>query len=431
MGIISPLKPLQVNPIKHSNPMGAALAFMGIKNALPLMHGAQGCASFTKVFLTRHFAEPIAIQNTAVSDITAVLDGGDYSITAAIEHVMERYSPELIGLHTTGLTETKGDDVARIAQMSEAPIVYVNTPDYEGGMEEGWARCVLALITQLTKPAAECDIKRLVILPHLTLQPLEVERLKLLCAAFGFNALALPDLSTSLDGHLEAGQGKLTEGGICTAQIQSLASASIVLSVGASMEQAAKTLCDLNPEMSHLYLPHLMGLDTNDTLIAFLMQKSGVEPSPIIKQWRKRLQDALLDCHFVLGKSRLIITGEPDQIVGMCALLRTAGATIEAAISTVPSPSLERIDAKRVFVGDLEDAENLIDACDLVIGNTHCERLADEAFVAVMLRGFPNYEEVGNALKSDVLYEGSCAFLFEVTNTLIHHMRKMKGARHE
>ena len=37
-------KPLQVNPIKHSQPMGSALAFMGISNCLPLMHASQGCA---------------------------------------------------------------------------------------------------------------------------------------------------------------------------------------------------------------------------------------------------------------------------------------------------------------------------------------------------------------------------------------------------
>lgn len=48
-------KPLQLNPIKLSQPMGAMLCFLGIKNCMPLMHGAQGCASFSKVFFTRHF----------------------------------------------------------------------------------------------------------------------------------------------------------------------------------------------------------------------------------------------------------------------------------------------------------------------------------------------------------------------------------------
>ena len=122
-----PHKPLHVNPIAHSQPMGATLAFLGVKDCLPLMHGAQGCASFTKVLFTRHFSEPIAIQNTAVSDITAVLDGGDYSILTAIENVTKKAKPSLIGLHTTGLTETKGDDIRGAVSRTDYPTVFVNT----------------------------------------------------------------------------------------------------------------------------------------------------------------------------------------------------------------------------------------------------------------------------------------------------------------
>lgn len=80
-------KPLQINPLKLSQPMGALLAFLGIKNCMPLMHGAQGCASFSKVFFTRHFNDPISVQTTAVNDITAVVDGGDYSIGEAIKNI--------------------------------------------------------------------------------------------------------------------------------------------------------------------------------------------------------------------------------------------------------------------------------------------------------------------------------------------------------
>ena len=42
-------KPLQVNPFKLSQPMGATLAFLGVDRCMPLMHGGQGCTSFTKV----------------------------------------------------------------------------------------------------------------------------------------------------------------------------------------------------------------------------------------------------------------------------------------------------------------------------------------------------------------------------------------------
>jgi nitrogenase molybdenum-iron protein NifN len=109
-------KPLQVNPFKLSQPMGATLAFLGVDKCMPLMHGGQGCTSFTKVFFTRHFCEPIAVQTSAVTDAIAVLDGGDYSIVESVKNITRKVTPSLIGLHTTGLPETKGDDVAGVAR---------------------------------------------------------------------------------------------------------------------------------------------------------------------------------------------------------------------------------------------------------------------------------------------------------------------------
>jgi len=38
-----------------------------------------------------------------------------------------------------------------------------------------------------------------------------------------------------------------------------------------------------------------------------------------------------------------------------------------------------------------------------------------------MLRGYPNYEAVGNQLKNDVLYEGSTYMLFELANIINHY----------
>jgi len=68
------------------------------------------------------------------------------------------------------------------------------------------------------------------------------------------------------------------------------------------------------------------------------------------------------------------------------------------------------------LVGDLEDAEKLHDAYDLIIGNGHVEALAHRCHKGVVVRGFPDWETLGSQLKSDVLYEGSTRFLFEVAN---------------
>ncbi len=421
-------KPLQVNPIKHSQPMGSTLAFLGVKDCMPLMHGAQGCASYTKVFFTRHFNEPIAINNTSVSDITAVLDGGDYSILMAIENIQNKeknVKPSMIGLHITGLTETKGDDVRGVGTHIEIPYVYVNTPDYEGGMESGWSLTVTAMIEQLTNAATECKPNKLVFLPHLSMQPIEVEKIKTLCEDFGFETYALPDLSTSLDGYWEAGQGKLANGGITVAEIVDLATASVVVSIGASMKKSALALQKKNPTVKHIHVDHLMGLEGGDNFVATLMKLRQCDPKPLMKRWRARLQDAMLDAHFLIGSSHFVITGEPDMVVGMCALLQSVGGIVDAVVSTTFSEVLHTIEAGKVFVGDLEDARQFFDKADMVISNFHAERILHSyPNTALVLRGFPNYEELGNPLKNDQLYEGSTYFLFEIAN----HLRKVKYA---
>ena len=410
-------KPVQVNPHKLSQPMGATLAFLGVDRCMPLMHGGQGCASFTKVFYTRHYSEPIALQTTAVTDVTAVLDGGDYSISEAVKNIHGKVAPELIGLYTTGLPETKGDDIRGVAARIDCPLVHVQTPDYEGGLESGWALAGAALIRQLTEPQESIDTRKLVLLPHVGLQPVEVEKIKDFIAAFGFEVLAVPDLSTSLDGHLGEKQAALSSGGIAVEELRGLGDAGLVLSIGESMRSCARELLSKNPHIRHHHFAHLGGLEATDALIEMLLFESAVRrPPEPVKRWRKRLQDALLDTHFALGQTRFLVVGEPDQLAGICATLHEAGGRIALAIATVDSPQLERLSADQVMVGDLEDAEIRADAYDLIVGNGHCETLARRLDKGLVLRGFPNWEQLGPQLKNDILYEGGCYLLFETAN---------------
>lgn len=243
MEALSP-KPLQMNPIKLSQPMGAMLCFLGIKNCMPLMHGAQGCASFSKVFFTRHFNDPIAVQTTAVNDITAVIDGGDYAISESIKNITKKVKPDLVGLFTTGLTETKGDDIrgACLLMKDIQEMAYVNTPDFEGSIESGFALSIEAVISQIVESSTETDSNKAVIIPNVNLKPIEVEKLKDTVSLFGYEVHALPDLSDSLDGHLGLKQGALSAGGITVEEIKKLSTASLVISVGSSVKKAGEKL---------------------------------------------------------------------------------------------------------------------------------------------------------------------------------------------
>jgi nitrogenase molybdenum-iron protein NifN len=257
------------------------------------------------------------------------------------------------------------------------------------------------------------------------MQPLEVEKIKELCESFGFETYALPDLSTSMDGFFGEQQGKLAQGGIGIDEIETLGNCATVISIGNSMRIAAEALQEKNPHIRHLHFDHLMGQDMTDNFVGALMEIREIAPTPSVKRWRGRLQDAMLDTHFLIGSSRFVITGEPDMCVGISALLQSVGGTIDAVVATVYSPALEKIEAKKVFVGDLEDARADFKDADLVISNFHAERILHmdaQSHTGLILRGFPNYEELGNQLKSDQLYEGGAYFLFEVANKL----REMK-----
>lgn len=421
---IKPNKPLQINPIKLSQPMGSLLCFLGIKNCMPLMHGAQGCASFSKVFFTRHFNDPIAVQTTAVNDITAVIDGGDYSISEAIKNITKKVKPDLVGLFTTGMTETKGDDIkgATYLLRDTQKMAYVHTPDFEGGLESGFAKSIEAIIEQLVEVKSTIDNQKALLIPNVNLTPMEVEKIKEQISLFGFDTYALPDLSESLDGHLGLKQGALTSGGISLDEIKELADCALVITVGNSVEKSGEKLKQKNDKITHFHFDALAGLEKSDLFYKSLMEFRNIsKPHPSIVRWRKRLQDALLDTHFALGGVNAIIATEPDQILSIATTINEAGANIDTIVTTNNSASLNQIDCKNIIVGDFEDVENELSKADILISNFHAERLTSKYKKALMLRGYPNYEAVGNQLKNDVLYEGSTYMLFEIANIINHH----------
>src|SRR6185369_17285648 len=70
-----PAKNATVNPQKNSPALGATLAYLGIDKMLGLLHGAQGCSTFIRLQLSRHFKESIALNSTSMSEDTAIFGG--------------------------------------------------------------------------------------------------------------------------------------------------------------------------------------------------------------------------------------------------------------------------------------------------------------------------------------------------------------------
>ena len=114
--VVKSKKACTVNPLKMSQPIGGALAFMGVKGCMPVLHGSQGCTSFGLVLFVRHFREAIPLQTTAMSEVATVL-GGLENVEQAMRQYRESGQPSIIGICSTGVTEIKGDDVDGFIQL--------------------------------------------------------------------------------------------------------------------------------------------------------------------------------------------------------------------------------------------------------------------------------------------------------------------------
>ena len=202
-------KAAAINPLKSSQPLGAAFALLGIDAAMPLFHGSQGCTSFALVLFVRHFKETIPLQTTAMDEVATVLGGAD-NLEEAILNLKTRTKPKLIGVCTTALVETRGEDFSsdlapikrkRAAELAGTEVILVQTPDFDGAIEEGWAKAVTALIGLVPREAPKHIIPdRINILPGWHLTAADLELLRETAEAFGLDAIITPDISGALDG---------------------------------------------------------------------------------------------------------------------------------------------------------------------------------------------------------------------------------------
>ncbi len=81
--------------------------------AVPFLHGSQGCATYMRRYIISHFREPMDIASSSLGEKHAVYGGGP-NLKLGIKNVMTKYRAKLIGIATTCLTETIGDDVQMI-----------------------------------------------------------------------------------------------------------------------------------------------------------------------------------------------------------------------------------------------------------------------------------------------------------------------------
>ena len=93
-------KALKINPAKTCQPIGAMYAALGIHRCLPHSHGSQGCCSYHRSHLTRHFKEPVMATTSSFTEGASVF-GGLSNMTTALTNIFTIYNPDVVAVHTT------------------------------------------------------------------------------------------------------------------------------------------------------------------------------------------------------------------------------------------------------------------------------------------------------------------------------------------
>jgi len=437
--IVLPTKALAVNPLKASQPIGASLAFLGLARAMPLEHGARGCTSFNKLFFMRHFRDPIALQTTAMDQVTTIL-GADDNVVEALATICRRDQPEIIGLITTGLSEMQGADVPRTVAAFRAAypdhagvsVVPVRATDTLGCLETGFALAVEAIIEALVPARSKIHRPRQVnILASAMLTPGDVEVLREWVEAFGLTAIILPDLADSLDGHLiEEGFSTLTYGGTGRSAIAAMAESAATLVIGPSLNRAADLLHD-RTGITDRRFPDLIGLEACDAFTGALADLSGRPVPAVIRRRRDQLLDAMVDCQFQLGGAKVAVAADADLLAALTRFFAGMGAETVAAVASARADHLGDLPVETVAIGDLEDLEWLArrNEAELIVTNSHGTDIARRLGAVLLRAGFPVYDSYGAHARAWIGYGGGRQLLFDLANLLAAHYQEIRPYR--
>jgi len=430
------------NACKLCTPLGASLVFKGISNAVPLLHGSQGCSTYIRRYVISHFKEPVDIASTNFSEETAIFGGG-VNLNLALDNLRKQYNPEMIGIATTCLSETIGDDVAMFLKFyreqrtnEKLPeIIHVSTPSYRGTHMDGFHGAVQAVVEELSKTDSDAASgHQLNIFPGMV-SPADIRHLKDILKAFGISYAMLPDYSDRLDGALWSEYQSIQKGGTEILKIKNMKMARASVEFGKILEggrsSAGKYLKDtFGVPCFSLGLP--IGVRETDAFFKFLENISGMTtPRKYVSQ-RERLIDSFVDGHKYVSGIRAVVYGEEDLVVGMVSLLREVGIipvlcasggksgmmekTIETIVPEYQSLGInirENVD----FMDIEKQAADL--SPDLCIGNSKGYTLSRRMGIPLVRIGFPVHDRVGGGRIRHLGYEGVQELFDRMVNTLI------------
>jgi nitrogenase molybdenum-iron protein beta chain len=427
---------LVVNPAKTCQPVGAMYAALGVHGCLPHSHGSQGCCSYHRTVLTRHYKDPIMAATSSFTEGASVF-GGQANLLQAIETIFTTYNPDVIAVHTTCLSETIGDDIPQIIGKATAEgkippgkyVIHANTPSYVGSHVIGFANMVKGLVHYFSKNTGKANGK-VNLIPG-WVEPSDMRELKRLAADMRVKTITFPDTSDVVDTPLTGRFEMYPKGGTPVADLIDAGNSLGTLAFGVIASGPAAKLLDTQCKVAPQILTLPIGLRATDRYIDALRKLAGVPVPESVTAERGRVVDMMADMHQYFWKKKVALVGDPDQLVALTEFLVDLDMQpIHIVTGTPGKKFVNRIQEVTATLGrpiHVKEAGDMLtfhqwiknEPVDLVIGNTYVKYIARDEDIPFLRHGFPILDRVGHGQFPTVGYQGALRLMEQILGLLM------------
>lgn len=427
----------KVNPCKMCQPLGSIFAFKGIADLVVLLHGTQGCATYMRRQMMGHYNEPIDVASSALDEKGAVY-GGEKNLFIGLKNVLKTYKPSMIGVPTTCLAETIGDDLKGMIRrfiedegLNQTIIIPVSTPSYMGSPEEGFQAALLSLVQALVKEPQEKEKHINFITTNIS--PGDARYWKGILREMEVEAVFLPDTSESLDAPFTGGFVPIPKGGTTKDEIEKMGGARATLQMKPNLDQelTAGYYLGEHHKVPCQLVPIPIGLIATDEFLKGLQKVSGQKVSSELKLERGRLLDTMVDAHKALFNRRIAIYGDSELVEALTAFSLEIGLKPVVIASGSGNQAWESRIKELVFSKGVSSAvASNIDfdwialkssemEVELFLGNSDGYNVSAQLEVPLVRVGFPIDDRLGGQRQQITGYTGGIWLINEVANTFL------------
>ncbi|GBE18617.1 nitrogenase molybdenum-iron protein beta chain [archaeon BMS3Abin16] len=437
--ILKQKRQVAINPARLCAPIGAIMGAMGVHGAISIVHGSQGCATYPRHQMARHFREPIEVATTSLTERTTVY-GGRENLLEAIKNVYTRCHPSMIVVMSTCLSETIGDDIPGIIldfeELNpdvEVPIISVKTPSYVGTHITGLDNFLTEIVTRLPEKGEAND--KLNIIPG-WVSPGDIREIKAMLRKMEVAPLFLTDYSDPLDGGVYLQKPPHPKGGTSVEELIDSANSTGVIALQRQVGGKAAETLGKRFEMPSEILPMPIGVENTDRFLQTVSEMTGKSVSEELEDERARLLDAIVDAHMFMTGLKVAVFGDPDNVSGLVRLCAEMGLEPRYALTSFDSEEwgIEllgvaeemNMDLEILVKSDLHELHEKIkeDPVDILIGNSKGKFIAEKEGIPLVRTGFPIEDRFGYQRMAVVGYRGGINLVGEIVNSYLDNGTK-------